>query len=219
MPEHIDVQEPMPTEDGSARMRPLKDMPVPAWFFATTVVSVCLIAVAVLTAFVSSPVEARSHSTVTRSVDMFHEVTFAADFRGGAYDEASSRIPLWIRGRSLGGVPYDMTIYPARKGADVRLPLGSYDISVLASPIASDGTVYEVPKNVVHIEMDESMGASESVIVSESDAFVFNPVPADELTDEQVADALRWVVRDPDPAVDAEALERAVEERRSAARG
>lgn len=205
------------TRNDARSLRPLSDLPVPIWLFTGVIVLVCAFGIAVVLSLMSLPVEAAHQTQAMRSQDASHSVVFCADFQGGTYDECSSRIPVRITGESLGGVPYDMTVYLAREGWDVRLPLGSYDVRVLASPIASDGTVYEVPANVVHIEMGETMAASDRVIVPEEHAFKFVAIDPADLTDEQVAEALRWVVRDTDPSVDEETLGRVVEARRDAA--
>lgn len=125
------------------------------------------------------------------------------------FDEAGSRIPIAVTGTSNDGEEVDVHAYVGFQSDGIELLAGTYEVSVEGSPIASDGTVYAVPKDTV------------SATVGEEDAQVptiaLEPIAADAVTDEQIQDAVSWAQRDQDCPGEADALDEAARKRRDEA--
>lgn len=141
-----------------------------------------------------------------------HPVTFRAiiDDLG----DASSRIPARITGTTTDGTEVDMELFLARDGTDCELASGSYHLKVLGSPIAEDGTLFEVALGEIDFEVPERLRRGEAYTVPATKTLFFNAIDAEKVTDEQIADAVAWARKDDDPKVDPDALERAARDHR-----
>ena len=74
----------------------------------------------------------------------------------GAYtSEAGSKIPISITGTDLDGNKVDMLRFVNEHGKQLELVRGSYSLSIPASPIAKDGTMYDVPSNKVSVNIGD----------------------------------------------------------------
>ena len=87
------------------------------------------------------------------------------------------------------------------------------------SPIAANGTIYAVPDTEVEVKVDEKSTAKKGGVDATGDAVELGPVPATDVTDEQIADAKKWAEGDKGAAdagctFDAEALATAAAKRR-----
>lgn len=83
-----------------------------------------------------------------------HEVILPISASG--LDGSGSRIPVRITGSDFEGNAIDESAYVGYDGAGISVPKGSYELVVLASPIASDGTVYEIPNGIFAFEVPET---------------------------------------------------------------
>lgn len=90
-----------------------------------------------------------------------HGVTFTIQADGYTADD--SPIPIEITGTDLDGNAVDTTCYIAQDGTGTTLKSGSYEASVVASPLTKSGTLYAVPDTAISFEIpvpdDESLSA------------------------------------------------------------
>lgn len=123
----------------------------------------------------------------------------------------ASRVPLRVKGREERGKKVNKVYYVDSAGAGLKLRRGTYTVTVAGSPIAADGTIYAVPDTEVEVKVDEKSAAKKGGVDATGDAVELGPVPATDVTDEQIADAKKWAEGDKDAAnagctFDAEAL-------------
>lgn len=131
----------------------------------------------------------------------------------------ASRVPLQVKGREERGKKVNKVYYVDSAGAGLKLRRGTYTVIVAGSPIAADGTIYAVPDTEVEVKVDEKSAAKKDGVDATGDAVELDPVPATDVTDEQIADAKKWAEGDKDAAnagctFDAEALATAATKRR-----
>ena len=131
----------------------------------------------------------------------------------------ASRVPLRVKGREERGKKVNKVYYVDSAGAGLKLRRGTYTVTVAGSPIAADGTIYAVPDTEVEVKVDEKSAAKKDGVDATGDAVTLDPVPATDVTDEQIADAKKWAEGDKDAAdadctFDAEALATAATKRR-----
>lgn len=131
----------------------------------------------------------------------------------------ASRVPLRVKGREERGKKVNKVYYVDSAGAGLKLRRGTYTVIVAGSPIAADGTIYAVPDTEVEVKVDEKSAAKKGGVDATGDAVTLSPVPATDVTDEQIAAAKRWAEGDKGAAdagctFDAEALATAAAKRR-----
>lgn len=131
----------------------------------------------------------------------------------------ASRVPLWVKGREERGKKVNKVYYVDSAGAGLKLRRGTYTVIVAGSPIAADGTIYAVPDTEVEVKVDEKSAAKKGGVDATGDAVTLGPVPATDVTDEQIAAAKKWAEDDKGAAdagctFDAEALATAAAKRR-----
>lgn len=131
----------------------------------------------------------------------------------------ASRVPLQVKGREERGKKVNKVYYVDSAGAGLKLRRGTYTVIVAGSPIAADGTIYAVPDTEVEVKVDEKSAAKKDGVDATGDAVTLDPVPATDVTDEQIADAKKWAEGDKGAAnagctFDAEALATAAAKRR-----
>lgn len=131
----------------------------------------------------------------------------------------ASRVPLRVKGREERGKKVNKVYYVDSAGAGLKLRRGTYTVIVAGSPIAADGTIYAVPDTEVEVKVDEKSAAKKDGVDVTGDAVTLGPVPATDVTDEQIAAAKKWAEGDKGAAdagctFDAEALATAAAKRR-----
>ena len=131
----------------------------------------------------------------------------------------ASRVPLQVKGREERGKKVNKVYYVDSAGAGLKLRRGTYTVIVAGSPIAADGTIYAVPDTEVEVKVDEKSAAKKDGVDATGDAVTLDPVPATDVTDEQIAAAKKWAEGDKGAAdagctFDAEALATAAAKRR-----
>lgn len=131
----------------------------------------------------------------------------------------ASRVPLRVKGREERGKKVNKVYYVDSAGAGLKLRRGTYTVIVAGSPIAADGTIYAVPDTEVEVKVDEKSAAKKGGVDATGDAVELGPVPATDVTDEQIAAAKKWAEGDKGAAdagctFDAEALATAAAKRR-----
>ena len=139
-----------------------------------------------------------------------HPVTFYMSIEG--YGEGSTRIPVQITGTDYEGNKVNKTIFLAYSGVDTSLAAGDYEAEVVGSPISSNGTLYsyDTDNNKIEFSIDTDLGEGEEYHIDESKYFRLDPIPAGDVTDEQIADALEWARKDEglDSSIDLDEMER-----------
>ena len=130
-------------------------------------------------------------------------------------DPASSRIPILISGTTSSGEEFSHTYYiSSMTGASsepIELEDGTYNFIAVGSPISSTGIVYDFDAARDTVTLDAAHG-------QEPDAadLAFEPIPAAEVTDEEIEAAYRLAAADP-ACTNADALREAAYSRRAQA--
>ena len=148
-----------------------------------------------------------------------HVVRVSVSAEGWDTEAGASRVPLRVKGREERGKKVDKVYYVDSAGAGLKLRRGTYTVIVAGSPIAADGTIYAVPDTEVDVKVDEKTAAKKGGVDASGDAVTLGPVPATDVTDEQIAEAKKWAegdkgAADADCTFDAEALATAAAKRR-----
>lgn len=137
--------------------------------------------------------------------------------------EQGSKIPLTVSGTDLDGNALDQTAFVNWDGSGLSLMQGSYTVSVPASPIGSDGTLFSVPTDKLQITIagnensDDPDTASASVDVAGS--LVFTEIDGLDVTDDDIAAAYDYASQGGAPtSEDALALRTAAQKKRDEAK-
>ena len=136
-------------------------------------------------------------------VEATHAVVLNLDVPG--LSTSSSRIPVRVTGMALDGESIDEVFFVGPNGDGIELKQGTYRLSVIASPILEDGTIFLVSD----AWQDFSFGGDLSFPSLVVDAFAQTvplhevtitlvPESAVSVTDEQINDAYAEVLADPD---------------------
>lgn len=178
------------------------------------IIVVCAVAVA---AFVGAGVwymaDRQAQQEAARAMaEAAYDVTVSVDAEGWDTSQGASRLPLHVVGANADGTAVDDVCYVDSNGEGLLLVQGEYDVSIAASPIAADGTVYTIDGASQHLSfVAEDAAAGELPACS----FSLAPVAAAEVTDDQIDAAWRYAADDAsEGAPDAQALRTAAEKRR-----
>ena len=142
-----------------------------------------------------------------------HDVILPISAEG--LDAYGSRIPVQVKGTDFEGNSFDQSFYVSYDGAGINVRKGSYEVTILASPIASDGTVYAVPSGSFPFTIPDTQEAGS--VFKAPGSIVLTPL--DPLSaDDVIAQALAFAQADPDLSADVlSALSDAVNAKKSAA--
>ena len=178
------------------------------------IIAACAVAVA---AFVGAGVwymaDRQAQQEAARAMaEAAYDVTVSVDAEGWDTSQGASRLPLHVVGANADGTAVDDVCYVDSNGEGLLLVQGEYDVSIVASPIAADGTVYTIDGASQHLSfVAEDAAAGELPACS----FSLAPVAAAEVTDDQIDAAWRYAADDAsEGAPDAQALRTAAEKRR-----
>ncbi|MDD6693033.1 MAG: zinc ribbon domain-containing protein [Olsenella sp.] len=80
-----------------------------------------------------------------------HPVTFTIQADG--YEAEDGPIPVRITGTNLDGTSVDTTCHVSQDGSGTTLKSGSYEATVVASPLTKSGTLYATPDSPVSFEI------------------------------------------------------------------
>ena len=106
-------------------------------------------------------------------------------------DENGSGVPVHVEGTTVDGEKIDHYSFIDSEGYGLQLEPGSYEVTVVSSPIASDGTVYQPTEDVLHLEIGE--GESGELEVPSSAAIRLESMPEKEITQEYLDEIFEWV--------------------------
>ena len=146
-----------------------------------------------------------------------HKVTLTLTAKG--FDTSTgSKLPVHITG-SNNGKNVDEVQFVDDAGKGLTLASGSYKLSFPASPIASDGTLYQLPSQAVNLKVPESTQPGEDV-TAKNDPITLTPIEdAATYTDAQIDAAKKYASKKGACAdgVDADKLGEAVTRKHSSA--
>lgn len=124
-----------------------------------------------------------------------------------------SKIPVQVSGQDSDGSSVSETLYVDEHGRGIKLLPGDYTLSIAASPIAADGTIYTVPTTKAQVTIK-----SDGQDLSSQAAFKLKVPSADTVTDDQIDAAAKYAEEGgASSAATAKVLQQAATARRDAA--
>lgn len=125
----------------------------------------------------------------------------------------SSKIPIQVSGQDADGSSVSETLYVDEHGRGIKLLPGDYTLSIAASPIAADGTIYTVPTTKTQVTVK-----SDGQDLSAQATFKLKVPSADTVTDDQIDAAAKYAEEGgASSAAAAKVLQQAATARRDAA--
>ena len=98
-----------------------------------------------------------------------------------------SKIPVQVSGQDSDGSSVSETLYVDEHGRGIKLLPGDYTLSIAASPIAADGTIYTVPTTKAQVTVK-----ADGQDLRDQAAFKFKVPSADTVTDDQIDAAAKY---------------------------
>lgn len=98
-----------------------------------------------------------------------------------------SKIPVQVNGQDSDGSSVSETLYVDEHGRGIKLLPGDYTLSIAASPIAADGTIYTVPTTKAQVTV-----RSDGQDLSAQATFRLKVPSADTVTDDQIDAAAKY---------------------------
>lgn len=144
-----------------------------------------------------------------------HVVVIKVSGDGWDTSAGASRLPVHVEGTDSKGEKVDEVQYATSDGRGINLRQGNYVLSVSASPIAADGTVFNVSNTQVEVSFTAKDEEGSEIDATGRGGFELTPIDALEVTDEQINKAYEYASKDTtDGAPDADALKAAAAKRR-----
>lgn len=144
-----------------------------------------------------------------------HVVVIKVSGDGWDTSAGASRLPVHVEGTDSKGEKVDEVQYATSDGRGINLCQGNYVLSVPASPIAADGTVFSVSNTQVEVSFTAKDEEGSEIDATGRGGFELTPIDALEVTDEQINKAYEYASKDTtDGAPDADTLKAAATKRR-----
>ena len=144
-----------------------------------------------------------------------HVIVIKVSGDGWDTSAGASRLPVHVEGTDSKGEKVDEVQYATSDGRGINLRQGNYVLSVPASPIAADGTVFSVSNTQVEVSFTAKDEEGSEIDATGRGGFELTPTDALEVTDEQINKAYEYASKDTtDGAPDADALKAAATKRR-----
>lgn len=144
-----------------------------------------------------------------------HVVVIKVSGDGWDTSAGASRLPVHVEGTDSKGEKVDEVQYATSDGRGINLRQGNYVLSVPASPIAADGTVFSVSNTQVEVSFTAKDEEGSEIDATGRGGFELTPIDALEVTDEQINKAYEYASKDTtDGAPDADTLKAAATKRR-----
>lgn len=128
---------------------------------------------------------AAKQGAVVASLNSRVGLTLKIDAKG--LDESGSMVPVSVTGTTAGGDAVDKVVFVDMEGKGIFVAPGTYELAIAGSPIAGNGTVYEVPDSSIEVDVP---AADEAVVES---TFKLKPISASKTTEEQIDDAYQAI--------------------------
>lgn len=151
-----------------------------------------------------------------------HALVVSVKAEGWDTDSGASRVPVRVKGKTVDGKKVDKVEYVASDGSGIKLIQGKYTLKAAGSPIAADGTIYQVPCTKAKLTLDDAFAKGEKIDLAEladqDSVLDFTPIEAVDVTDDEINDAvtLAMAYKGKD-APDVDALQHAATNRRDTA--
>lgn len=151
-----------------------------------------------------------------------HAIVLDISAAGWDTDNGASRVPIHITGKTVDGITVDEVDYVASNGSGISLIQGVYTLEAAGSPIAADGTVYQIPCTSATLVLDDAFAMGETIDLAElaeqDSILTFCPIDAADVTNDEIYDAaLLAMTYKGDDAPDVAALCQAAINRRDGA--
>lgn len=151
-----------------------------------------------------------------------HAIVLNISATGWDTDNGASRVPIHITGKTIDGITVDRIEFIASDGSGINLMQGVYTLEAAGSPIAADGTVYQIPCMSATLVLDDAFAMGETIDLAElaeqDSILTFCPIDAADVTNDEIYDAaLLAMTYKGDDAPDVAALCQAAINRRDGA--
>ena len=153
-----------------------------------------------------------------------HALVVSVKAEGWDTDNGASRVPVRVKGKTVDGKKVDKVEYVASDGSGIKLIQGKYTLKAAGSPIAADGTIYQVPCTKAELTIDDAFAKGEKIdlgeLAEQDSVLDFTPIDAADVTDDEINDAvtLAMAYKGKD-APNVDALQHAATSRRTPHRG
>lgn len=108
-------------------------------------------------------------------------------------DNGASRVPIHITGKTIDGITVDRIEFVASNGSGINLTQSVYTLEAAGSPIAADGTIYQIPCTSATLVLDDAFAMGETIDLAElaeqDSILTFCPIDAADVTNDEIYDA------------------------------
>ena len=123
-----------------------------------------------------------------------HALVVSVKAEGWDTDDGASRVPVRVKGTTVDGKKVDKVEYVASDGSGIKLIQGKYTLKAAGSPIAADGTIYQVPCTKAELTLDDAFAKGEKIdlakLAEQDSVLDFTPIDAVDVTDDEINDAV-----------------------------
>lgn len=122
-----------------------------------------------------------------------HAIVLDVTAAGWDTDNGASRVPIHITGKTIDGITVDRIEFVASDGSGINLIQGVYTLEAAGSPIAADGTIYQIPCTSATLVLDDAFAMGETIDLAElaeqDSILTFCPIDAADVTNDEIYDA------------------------------